>query len=84
MIENGKKSGGVLKRSLLLAKHRTSASLEKEFWDELQSIAAARGTTLNRLVTEIDAGREGNLSSALRLFVLAEMKKKTGCPPSRA
>lgn len=69
-------TGKILKRSLLIAGHRTSASLEKEFWDELSVLAATRGTTLNKLVAQVDEGRAGNLSSALRLFVLRELKKR--------
>lgn len=66
----------ILKRSLLIAGHRTSASLEKEFWDELFALATARGTTINKLAAEIDARRTGNLSSALRLYVLRELKRR--------
>ncbi|MDB5478447.1 MAG: hypothetical protein JWM96_942 [Alphaproteobacteria bacterium] len=65
------------KRSVTVAGHRTSLSLEEAFWDELKQLAAARGQSLNILVTEIDKERDLsiNLSSALRLFVLAELKK---------
>lgn len=62
------------KRSLQVAGHATSVSLEDEFWAELADIAARRGLSLNQLVTEIDTGRAGNLSSALRLLVLRELK----------
>jgi predicted DNA-binding ribbon-helix-helix protein len=66
------------KRSVTIAGHRTSITLEAPFWDELNVLAKARGQTVNRLVTEIDAARDpaGNLSSDLRLFVLAELKKR--------
>lgn len=66
------------KRSITIAGHRTSLTLEDDFWNELQDIAKARRISLNRLVTEIDAARDLtiNLSSALRLFVLVELKKK--------
>ena len=57
------------KRSVRIAGHRTSISLEEEFWADLASVAAARGVSINALVTSIDAARGGNLSSALRLFV---------------
>jgi predicted DNA-binding ribbon-helix-helix protein len=62
----------VQKRSVTIRGHRTSYSLEKPFFDDLQTIAIARKTTLAALVAEIDADRprEANLSSALRLFVL--------------
>jgi len=60
----------VKKRSILIAGHATSLSLEAEFWTALQEIARRRGLSLNRLVASVDAGRTGNLSSALRIFVL--------------
>ena len=60
----------VKKRSILIAGHATSLSLETEFWLALQEIARQRGVSLNRLVASVDAGRAGNLSSALRVFVL--------------
>jgi predicted DNA-binding ribbon-helix-helix protein len=59
------------KRSVVIAGHRTSVSLEDEFWADLAAIAGARRVSLNALVREIDARRAGNLSSALRLFVRA-------------
>ena len=52
-------------------------SLEKPFWDMLQDIAASRRQSLASLVQNIDRKRDGGLSSALRLFVLAELKKET-------
>ncbi len=70
------KDGAIQKRSVVLAGHRTSVSLEPAFWDELRRMAAMRGLSLNQLVTEIDAERTGNLSSALRLYVLASLRKK--------
>jgi len=57
------------KRSVVIAGHRTSLSLEEPFWRDLGAIARRRGQSLNALVAAIDAGRDGNLSSALRLFV---------------
>jgi len=61
----------VKKRSVLVAGHATSLSLEAEFWSALREIARRRGVSLNRLVASVDASRRGNLSSALRVFVLA-------------
>jgi predicted DNA-binding ribbon-helix-helix protein len=58
------------KRSVLIAGHATSFSLEEPFWRDLAAIAKQRGLSLNALVASIDAERSGNLSSALRLFVL--------------
>jgi predicted DNA-binding ribbon-helix-helix protein len=61
----------VLKRSIAVAGHKTSVSLEDAFWNGLKEIAAERHVNLSELVAEIDAQRQhGNLSSALRLFVL--------------
>ena len=61
----------VSKRSIVIAGHRTSVSLEDEFWKSLKEIAAERDTTLAQLVAKIDDNREhANLSSAIRLFVL--------------
>ena len=60
---------GVRKRSLTIAGHSTSLSLEEEFWQDLRAIARGRNLSLSALVGTIDARRQGNLSSALRLFV---------------
>ncbi len=61
----------VVKRSIVIAGHKTSVSLEDPFWSALKEIAARRLTTLSALVDEIDKKRQHtNLSSALRLFVL--------------
>jgi predicted DNA-binding ribbon-helix-helix protein len=61
----------VVKRSIVIAGHKTSVSLEDAFWKGLKDIAIARHITLSDLVAEIDTGRHhGNLSSAIRLFVL--------------
>ena len=61
----------VTKRSIVLAGHKTSVSLEDAFWQALKEIAAGRDMTLSELVSAIDAERRhGNLSSAVRLFVL--------------
>ena len=58
------------KHSLVIAGHATSVSLEQEFWDALKDIADQRGIALAALIAEVDATREENLSSALRLHVL--------------
>jgi len=61
----------VIKRSIVIAGHKTSVSLEDAFWGGLKDIATMRGMTLSELVATIDTGRQhGNLSSAIRLFVL--------------
>jgi predicted DNA-binding ribbon-helix-helix protein len=67
--ENGR--ARVVKRSLAIAGHRTSVSLEDAFWRRLQAIATERGISVNALAADVDASRgEANLSSALRVFVL--------------
>ena len=61
----------VIKRSIIIAGHKTSVSLEDAFWSGLKQIASGRGRTLSELVSAIDAERpHGNLSSTIRLFVL--------------
>ena len=67
----------VVKRSIVLAGHKTSVSLEDAFWKGLKEIAGGRHMTLSDLVGAIDAQRQhGNLSSALRLFVLDFYRKR--------
>ncbi len=67
------------KRSVTIDGHRTSVSLEDAFWTELLAIAAQRGLSLNALVAQIDHARDapGNLSSALRLYVLDDLRRRT-------
>jgi predicted DNA-binding ribbon-helix-helix protein len=60
----------IRKRSVLIAGHATSVSLEDAFWRQLKIIAGARGLSINRLIGGIDRRRRGNLSSAIRVFVL--------------
>jgi predicted DNA-binding ribbon-helix-helix protein len=69
-----------LKRSVTLSGHRTSISLEAEFWKALTEIAAETKRPLARLIDEVDKreGRDKNLSSALRVFVLAHYRAKRG------
>jgi predicted DNA-binding ribbon-helix-helix protein len=70
---------GVVKRSIEIAGHRTSVTLEDEFWNSLRDIAKERGSSVRGLVAEIDAGRgEHNLSSAVRLFVLGFYREASG------
>jgi predicted DNA-binding ribbon-helix-helix protein len=67
----------VIKRSVIVAGHKTSVSLEEPFWRELKEIAHARNTTLSGLISIIDSERElGNLSSAIRLFVLDHYRQR--------
>ncbi len=61
----------VVKRSIVIAGHKTSVSLEDAFWKALKEIAGGRDTSMSDLVAAIDSERRhGNLSSAIRLFVL--------------
>jgi predicted DNA-binding ribbon-helix-helix protein len=74
----------VVKRSLRIAGHRTSVSLEGAFWLRLRRIAGERGTSVNQLAALVDASRgEANLSSALRVFVL-EAESGGRASPDRA
>ncbi len=72
------------KRSLVIDGHRTSVSLEDAFWRRLRAIAKERGVSVNRLVAEIDRHRDGNLSSAIRLFVLDSLTADQGEQGQRA
>ncbi len=67
------------KHSLQIAGHRTSVSLEDAFWAALRDIADARGLSLAGLVAQVDASRgEANLSSAIRVFVLENVRTASG------
>jgi predicted DNA-binding ribbon-helix-helix protein len=59
----------IRKRSVMIAGHPTSLTLEEPFWQDLRDVAKRRGISLNALIGTVDAERHGNLSSALRLFV---------------
>lgn len=66
----------VVKRSILVGRHKTSISLEDVFWNELKKLADQNHKPLSQLVAEIDAERQhSNLSSAIRLFVLEQRLK---------
>lgn len=68
-----------IKRSVTIAGHRTSISLERPFWDALKEIACSVDVSVNELVRRIDAGRDsdGNLSGAVRVYILAHFKNKS-------
>ena len=69
----------VVKRSIVIAGHKTSVSLEDAFWKGLKEIASGREKTLSDLVASIDTDRRhGNLSSAIRLFVLDHYRAHNG------
>ena len=67
----------IKKRSMTIHGHRTSVSLEEPFWTILHAIASQRGLSLAGLIQLIDKERDGGLSSALRVFVLAELTQNT-------
>jgi predicted DNA-binding ribbon-helix-helix protein len=65
----------VIKRSVMINRHKTSVSLEDPFWSGLKEIARSERATVSKLVAKIDSKRErGNLSSAIRLFVLDQVR----------
>lgn len=66
----------VKKRSLLIAGHPTSVTLEEPFWTALKELAAKEDIAVNALVERIDAERTGNLSSAIRVFVLEAFRTR--------
>ena len=68
----------VVKRSIVIAGHKTSVSLEDAFWQGLKDIAGTRDMTLSELVATIDTDRRhGNLSSGIRLFVLDHYRSQS-------
>ncbi|HSG37497.1 MAG TPA: ribbon-helix-helix domain-containing protein [Paracoccaceae bacterium] len=70
-------SGRPIKRSLTLKGHRTSVSLEDEFWRAFRAAAEEDGQTLNALAAEIDAGRgDVGLASAIRVWVLQRLQRR--------
>ena len=72
-----RKESGIVKRSVAIAGHRTSVSLEAPFWEALKEIAGKRGCSMQQLIGHIDAGRgTQNLSSAIRVFVLFNMRSE--------
>jgi predicted DNA-binding ribbon-helix-helix protein len=74
----------VVKRSIVIAGHKTSVSLEDAFWRGLKEIAHSRNMTLSDLVASIDTDRRhGNLSSAIRLFVLDHYRAQIGDSATR-
>ncbi len=75
----------IRKHSVMISGHATSVSLEQAFWQRLKAIAKHQGVSINALITEIDGerpppdagGRAGNLSSAIRVFVLENASSQT-------
>ena len=75
----------VIKRSVVIAGHKTSVSLEDAFWKALKEIAHERDMTSSDLAAAIDSGRQqGNLSSAIRLFVLDYYRSQISVDPAAA
>jgi predicted DNA-binding ribbon-helix-helix protein len=70
------------KRSVIIAGHKTSVSLENAFWDALKAAASRRSMTINELVTLVDGSRHGNLSSALRVFLLKDQRGEGDLAPA--
>ena len=69
----------VIKRSIVLNGHKTSVSLENEFWNALREIAVRENTTLSTLVGKIDHDRNScNLSSAIRVYVFSYFRARMG------
>jgi predicted DNA-binding ribbon-helix-helix protein len=66
----------IRKRSVLVSGHSTSVSLEEDFWAALKRLAVARHQSLNELISELDKDRAGNLSSAIRVFILREISNR--------
>jgi predicted DNA-binding ribbon-helix-helix protein len=73
----GEREYAVVKRSVVIGGHKTSVSLEDAFWTSLKDIAMLRGTTLSTQIATIDTTRRtGNLSSAIRLYVLEHFRTR--------
>jgi predicted DNA-binding ribbon-helix-helix protein len=75
----------VVKRSIMVGGHKTSASLEDPFWDAVKEVAVFQNLTLRELVSQIDIDREhSNLSSAIRVFVLDHFMSRALMRPPKA
>jgi predicted DNA-binding ribbon-helix-helix protein len=71
-------SQAIKKRSVEIAGHRTSLTLEQAFWRALKRLAARDGISINKLIERIDRDRRGNLSSAVRVYVLDRLEAEAG------
>jgi len=75
----------IVKRSVVLRGHKTSVSLEKEFWDGLREIADVKKTALSSLLLKIDSERHNaNLSSAIRIYVFEYFRRSDPTPNRRS
>jgi predicted DNA-binding ribbon-helix-helix protein len=82
-IEDGQAASSIVKRSITINNHRTSISLESEFWSGIREICKARKATLRHVIGEIERQRRGpNLSSEIRVFVLRHYRSVTKEQPS--
>jgi len=70
----------IRKRSVRLAGHQTSISIEGAFWDQLVRIAREQDLSINSLITQLDANRTGNLSSTIRIYVLDQVTETKLAP----
>jgi predicted DNA-binding ribbon-helix-helix protein len=78
-VRGGSMKSCIIKRSVVISHHKTSVSLEDAFWAGLKEIAKGRRLTLSEMVSVIETGRtQGNLSSAIRLFVLDHFRNLMG------
>jgi predicted DNA-binding ribbon-helix-helix protein len=76
-------SGSIVKRSVSIAGHRTSISLEEPFWEVLREIAERDKVSIQALIGRIDEERgEQNLSSAIRVFILRDLRQRLSRPVS--
>jgi predicted DNA-binding ribbon-helix-helix protein len=66
----------LIKKSITIKKHRTSISLEKEFWDALKIIAIQRSSTVDKIVSDVDLHRNTSLASSTRVFILQYFLEK--------
>ena len=60
----------LIKKSITIKKHRTSISLEKEFWNALEIVAIQKSSTIERIISDIDLYRNSSLASSTRVFLL--------------
>jgi len=65
----------LIKKSITLKKHRTSLSLETEFWEALNKISENEKSSIQSLISEIDINRKSSLASSTRVFILQYYKK---------
>ncbi len=66
----------IKKRSVIISGHSTSVTLEAPFWDALRSISREKDVSINHLISDIDNKNNGNLSSAIRIYVLQDLQSK--------